>query len=180
MRNPVLPAFAFALALAATSVPAQAPTPGSAGSDAYGLPPPADVLDRIERFRTLTPEDAARWRRQLPPQNRTPAADLDLLLLDLFGPGPDLAPMEAQARMHEFLPRAQTNGRRDTLQLLQLVVDQLDQRQRLSEEIERLGAQLEAERHAHQETRDKLEAIRRIEREIEETRNGNHAADGGR
>lgn len=169
--------FVLTLALSAATAMAQSPTDAMPPPD--GLPDAADLLARIDHYRTIPPESEP-WQRQQAQSSGTPRAALDLLLLDMFGPGAGTVPPEqTQARLRELMATTHAGWRKDSLQLLRLLADQLEQTARLKSESARLQDQLEQERGAHEETRKKLEAIRRIDQELE-SRGEEHGATGAR
>lgn len=147
---------------AGTAPPAPAASDCVTG-DPGGLPRAEELLDRIERYKTISP-DSAQWRRQQAQSEGGPQAALDVLLLDLFAPEAAIPTEQAQARLDDLMKQADPGWRQDSLQLLQLISDQL----RLRSEADHLQSLLAQERQAHQETREKLDAIRRIEQEMED------------
>jgi hypothetical protein len=126
----------------------------------------AALLERIEQMRAMS-LDTANWRRQQAASDDSPAAALDLLLLDLFGPQSDAVPVDrTQARLHRVVTAAHSRLTADSRQLLRLLAEHIDRVSQLQAQAERLREQLDIERRAHQETRQKLDALRRIDQEI--------------
>ncbi|GEM_PF-2166771 len=149
---------AVILILATPAVHAQ--TPGTQSLDA------ADLLERIDQLRVMSP-DTANWQRQLATSEDSPRSALDLLLLDLFGPQSGAVAVDrTQARLHRVVTAAHSTLTADSRQLLQLLAEHVDRISQLQSHAERLQAQLDAERRAHDETRQKLDALRRIDTEM--------------
>lgn len=151
-----------ALLLLVLTVPA-AIAQSSTGGD---IPDAIGLLQRIERNKAISPE-TSQWLRQQAQSGNEPGASVELLLLDMFGPGATLADEQALERVQGLLAMADVRWSRDSLQLLQLMADHLDRIASLRRESAQLRQQLELERRAHAETRAKLDAIRRIDQELE-------------
>lgn len=151
----------------AGAAPSSPPASGCVTDDTGGLPRAQELLDRVERYKTISP-DSAQWRRQQAQSEDGPQGALDVLLLDLFAPESVIPTEQAQARLDELMKQADPGWSADSLQLLQLLSDQL----RLRSESDHLRSLLAQERQAHQETREKLDAIRQIEQEMEDRSNG--------
>lgn len=151
---------AVLLVLLLATPPIAAQTPQGQPLDA------ADLLERIEQMRAMS-LDTANWQRQQAASNDSPAAALDLLLLDLFGPQSETIPVDrTQARLHRVVTAAHSGLTTDSRQLLRLLAEHIDRVSQLQAQAERLNEQLDIERRAHQETRQKLDALRRIDQEI--------------
>lgn len=154
---------AMAAAQETGTAPPAPPASDCETGNAGGLPRAGELLDRIERYKTISPE-SAQWRRQQAQSEGGSQAALDVLLLDLFAPESAVPTEQAQARLDDLMKQADPGWSQDSLQLLQLISDQL----RLRSEADHLQSLLAQERQAHQETREKLDAIRRIEQEMED------------
>jgi hypothetical protein len=164
------------LVLSVPPAMAQSPT-GEQAPVNSDLPDAAELLERIERYKTTSPE-AAQWRRLQAQSTDEPEATLELLLLDLFGPDATTTDEQAQERLQGLIGMADARWSKGSLQLLRLMADHFDQTAELRRETARLQQQLELERRSHEETRAKLDAIRRIDQELERRDNGSGATGG--
>jgi hypothetical protein len=125
-----------------------------------------DVLDQIERVRRLTPENADVLRTGLQGAGH-PLAELELALLEVYGPEPVRELDRGWNRLRTLtLPEDKPvdEHTRALLGLLELHALQL---QASAGHRDRLLEALEAAREAHQETRRKLDALRRIEQQLD-------------
>jgi hypothetical protein len=158
-----------------TQAGAEEPSPQPAVEQWLGV---GDVLDQIERVRRLTPESADLLRTGLQGAGQ-PLAELELALLEVYGPEPVRDLNRGWNRLRALtLPtdKPLDDQTRALLGLLELHALQL---QASAGRQDRLLEALEAEREAHQETRRKLEALRRIEQQLDSADDNSGEPDQG-
>jgi hypothetical protein len=126
----------------------------------------ADVLSRIHRVGQMGPDNARLWRASLEAMEH-PFAILEMALFDVYGPQSVREPGRGLERLQWL---EQQHGRAltpDARQLLNLLEDHIGEQLLLKERLELLYRDLEYERQAHQETREKLESLRQIDRQLQ-------------
>lgn len=126
----------------------------------------ASLLDRIERFRRLSPDSAELIVRGLVSMDRAPA-QLDMALLKLFGPE-ELRDLEdGRARLVRLIDEPEDALDADALALAGVIARLTGRIEQLERDIEARTRDLEHERRMHEQTRETLEALRRIDRELQ-------------
>ena len=126
----------------------------------------ADILERIERFRRLSPESAGLIHDGLVLMESAPA-QLDLALIELFGPEPLRDVDGVQDRLRRLLDEHSAALDSDATRLLHVLKQHTDRIIALENSLETQQRELDRERRAHQETRETLEALRQIDRELQ-------------
>ena len=131
-----------------------------------------DLLDWIERYRSISPENAELLRQSLDRQ-ADPAARLELALLELHA---SLSPSVADRgleRLNVSITAIDSPESADwitptAVRWLVQWQQQVQAMQALEQQAEDDAARLERERRAHLATLEKLDALRSIERELEQ------------
>ncbi len=137
-----------------------------------------DVLELIDRARRLQADSAVLMRDSLA-QLARPTAELELALLEIFGPEPVLDPGAGLARLLAVAPSGSGLLSPEAAVLVESVQVLVIRLQAQSERHQRLLENLEAERQAHRETSQKLEALRRIDQQLEQLSGDDLAPNGG-
>lgn len=147
-----------------------------AGQPGAGLSSPAreagaligveDVLDRVQRYSRLTPENVEMWLEGLQ-HMRHPLAELELALLEIYGPEPARDPVSGIERLSLLAENPGGALTPDGARLLNVLAGHATRQIELERQVDTLASRLERERRAHLATLEKLEALRQIERELE-------------
>lgn len=143
---------------------------GAAAADKE-IPGVEDLLGRIARYRKLSPESAQVMQQALETTNDA-VMEMDLALLEAFGPAPVHDPDRARTRLGWVLESGEPALQAAGQSLLEFIVVELERQQARTRRHAELESELERERAAHAETRDKLDALRRIDEELEVRENG--------
>lgn len=121
------------------------------------------VLDRLERYERIDAGEAEVWRSGLR-QMDSAAALMELALLEIYGPESVRDPVRGLERLEQL----QDGGLpTDIRKLLRVLGTHVSAELRHQRDCAELAARLEQAQLAHAETRDKLEALRQIERQLE-------------
>lgn len=148
----------------------------SAGQAAEGDPAPdapatevqisvADLLKRISRYRQVAGAEAETWHAGLR-QMSGAAAQLELALLEIYGPEPVADVKSGLARVEDL--RAQpAHWPGEVVNFLELIAFHADDRLKQTSHCETLALRLHQERDAHDQALEKLRALREIERQLE-------------
>jgi hypothetical protein len=126
----------------------------------------ADVLDRIQRVGQMAPDNARLWRASLEAMEH-PFAILEIALFEIYGPGSVHEPGRGLERLRWLEQQHSTALAPEARQLLNVLAAHISEQLLLKERQELLTRVLEHERQAHQETREKLESLRQIDRQLE-------------
>ncbi|MFU8830905.1 MAG: hypothetical protein ACNA7J_02000 [Wenzhouxiangella sp.] len=125
----------------------------------------ADMLERISRYQQVPGARAETWHAGLRLMNGS-AAQLELALLEIYGPEPVADVKSGLARVEDL--RAQsTHWPAEVARLLELITFHADERLRQTSYCEALVLRLRQERDAHDQALEKLRALREIERQLE-------------
>lgn len=125
-----------------------------------------DVLDRVERYARMKPDNAGLWQEGLQNMNH-PLAEVELALMEIYGPHGIRDPDGGLARLNTLMNQDHDALPAETRRLLRVLADQAGDRIELERRRERLAESLDRERRAHLKTLEKLEALRQIERQLE-------------
>ncbi len=125
-----------------------------------------DVLLRIQRAGKMGPDNAQLWRAGLEAMEH-PFAILEIALFEIYGPGPVREPRSGLERLQWLKQRHSSALAPEARQLLSVLGAHISEQLLLEERQELLSRVLEQERQAHQETREKLESLRQIDRQLE-------------
>lgn len=134
-----------------------------------------DLLARIDRNSRMTADSARMMIEGLEGQSQ-PAMVLELVLLEAYGPEPVRAPVRARERLQHLLADGGIPGQGPFRALLEILERDLALRGELAGVCRELRDERDRERHAHAETRAKLEALRAIDEDMD---NGGEDPDGG-
>lgn len=137
-----------------------------------------EILARIDRNRRMSPESARMMISGLKGQSQ-PAMVLELILLESYGPEAVRDPASAHTRLQQLLADTRADADESFIVPLELLERELALRLELARDCRDLRAELAEERHAHTETRAKLEALRAIDEDME-TRESENDSGGAR
>lgn len=127
---------------------------------------PTDVLDRIERFRRLDAESAELILDGLG-SLRHPLMQLESGLLLIYGPLPVRDRQTGLRRLNDLLASNPDEMHPDSLRLLCVIVGHVTTEYELKNRLEEMAQELQSERDAHEQVRETLEALRKIDRTLE-------------
>lgn len=130
----------------------------------------ADLLDRIERFRKASDQAAALWKSGLT-GGASPLARLDLSLLEIYGPESVRDAESARRRLEGLRPALALDD--DAHRLFELLRAHLETLHACESELQSTQEALDEERRSHEANLERLDSLRRIERQMESSRDGN-------
>lgn len=144
--------------------------------------PPADpisvdtVLSWIERYQRIDAENAELLRQSLD-RRADRVARLELALLEIHAPSPVAEPVRGLERLKVLVDvedDLSSSGwiTPDAERMLVLFLDQAQTIQTLRQQADASAGRLERERRAHLDTLEKLDALRSIERDLEQRQSG--------
>ena len=139
------------------------------------------VLSWIERYQRIDAENAELLRQSLD-LRADRVARLELALLEIYAPSPVAEPMRGLERLNVLVDAAEDASdagwvTADVKRMLVLFLDQAQTIQSLRQQSEANAGRLERERRAHLDTLEKLDALRSIERDLEQRQSGEEAAE---
>jgi len=146
---------------------------GSAAADEIAA---ADLIDRVGRVLRVTPATAATWYAGVVNLDAWPA-QLERALLETLGPvelrQPEPGLQSLKQLLHQSPP--DVHVREAARETLAVIVELIKREHAAAQQRDQARQELREERAAHQQTLEKLNALRQIDHQIDE-RNGN----GGR
>lgn len=125
-----------------------------------------NMLQRIDKYRSLG-RDSAELMRQGLRESASPVMELELGLLEAFAIDPVGDPDQARGRIARQLEPGGPELPGAVRSLLEFILVELEGRGNCLRHQTHLEGQLILEREAHAETREKLEALRRVDQELE-------------
>jgi hypothetical protein len=131
-------------------------------------PTVADVLERIERYQRVELRDPDSLYKGLERMN-SPVAELELALLELYGPQAVRNRRSGLERMAWLNERGDDVFSQDLRRLLRVLDGHHRQAAETESHCREVERALAAEREEHRETQDRLRALRMIERQLEDT-----------
>ena len=136
------------------------------------------VLSWIERYQRIDAENAELLRQSLD-RRADRVARLELALLEIHAPAPVAEPMRGLERLNVLVDAADDAlwVTSDAKRMLVLFLDQAQTIQSLRQQSEANAGRLERERRAHLDTLEKLDALRSIERDLEQRQSSEEAAE---
>lgn len=139
------------------------------------------VLSWIERYQRIDAENAELLRQSLD-RRADRVARLELALLEIHAPSPVGEPMRGLERLNVLVDAAEDASNAgwvtaDAKRMLVLFLDQAQTIQSLRQQSEANAGRLERERRAHLDTLEKLDALRSIERDLEQRQSSEEAAE---
>ena len=158
---------------------------GSAGLSAQSVETAQQAVDRItvetvlnwiERYRRIDAENAELLRQSLD-QRADRVARLELAVLEIHAPAPVAEPVRGLERLNVLLEAPDDRSgsgwiTAEAERMLVLFFDQAQAIQTLEQQVEVNAGRLERERRAHLDTLEKLDALRSIERDLEQRQSG--------
>jgi len=130
----------------------------------------ADIINRVERVQRVSAETAATWYAGVSNLDAW-LAQLEQALLKTLGPG-KLRDARSGLQMLETLlenrPAENTRITDDALETLSVVTELVRRSISAEEQRDRVASELERERKAHQQTLEKLRALREIDQQLDE------------
>jgi len=146
---------------------------GFANAQAQTSPVPAepiavsDVIDRINSYARLSPRNAELVLDSVDASN-DPTLRLELALLLIYGPQPVRDRLRG-LRVFEELVRKNASHliTRPTIGLIEVLIVHLRENVSLKADLDRTMVRLEEEQQARKTAEEKLEALRKIEQELE-------------
>lgn len=150
-------------------------------ADAFGAQPVSamDILDRIERFRTLSADSAQLLLAGLESAD-DPLACLETGLLLIYGPAPHRDLRLGTSKLTPLLGSVGSELTPDAHRLLKLVVEHAGQVLALDSHLQVQAEALEELNENHRELQEKLHALRQIDGTLESERESQNSADDNR
>ncbi len=148
-----------------------------AETSALNQPTVSDVLERIERYQRVQLQELDNWRQGLERMN-TVVAELELALLEVYGPEPVRHHRRGLERMSRLHQGEAGHLSEDVRHLLRVLATQQQSLLKTEAGCRELESELAEERHEHRETQNRLRALRMIERQLEDTQSETAENDG--
>lgn len=147
-----------------------APARNNSG-DGSGPITAAEVVERTRRALSVPPDSAETWLKGVAGVDE-PLARLEHGLLEALGPDPVRDRKTGLERLQEMLQLDSGLLEPEAAQTVRVLISLISTNTALATEIHRLRGELQAEREDHRRTREKLEALRKIDEQLESRNNG--------
>ena len=160
-----------------SGLPAQSVEPAPETADSITVD---TVLGWIERYQRIDADNAELLRQSLD-RRADRVARLELAVLEIYAPLPVAAPARGLERLGVLLdtpddPAGSAWITLEAQRMLALFLNQLQSVQSFQQQADVSADRLERERRAHLDTLEKLDALRSIERDLEQRQSGEDEA----